>query len=281
MPIQISTHVFKHYDTVMEDTIALQQMIESSATTAGANHHYFFIGEQHSANVDIQRREALASRIEYLDNITRVVERGMALDSEKGVVKEADLTSGPFAPARNVGLAKQIIEANAKSRNRVTVIFCGSDHDVRIKEQIVVAYQSDPTFRSAAWVSVGPTPAIPPSAVLRMKSLADLCRGKTPVGYVAGRTPSEKSDLLSMSRGEVSDVCTLRIYAGWTVKDCVTLGSQVFEIYINEDGRRASVLAEMNRKGGDAAIQFVSTTGVADFLLMEVPYSKLPEPDYS
>jgi len=152
MPIQISTHVFKHYDTVMEDTIALQQMIESSATTAGANHHYFFIGEQHSANVDIQRREALASRIEYLDNITRVVERGMALDSEKGVVKEADLTSGPFAPARNVGLAKQIIEANAKSRNRVTVIFCGSDHDVRIKEQIVVAYQSDPTFRSAAWV---------------------------------------------------------------------------------------------------------------------------------
>jgi len=280
MPIQIRTHVFRHGDTVLEDVITLQSLIESSASKTGGDHHYFFIGETHNLQADVDRREGLAHRIAALKNVTRVIERGLPLDPGPGGVAEADLTSGPFKPARNVGLAKQTIEANAKSGNRVTVFFCGSDHDHRVKAEIELAYKSDPALRAAVWISVGPTPLIPPSAVLRMLLIAEQIKGQDPIGYICAISPNDEYKCLQMSQGKEHDVYTLRIFAPWCVKDCVTRSNKIYAVYVNESGRRAQILSAMNSKGGDAPVQFSSSSGKSDYLLKEVTYASLPEPNY-
>lgn len=269
MPTKIVTHAYYLADTITDTVLDIAKLISKSVENSRASkysHQYFFIGEDHSVEADVLRRDALHGRIAHLP-LTLVIERGLGLS---GQVQEADRDSSWNSGARNTGLAIQTIASNDKSKNTVTVFFCGAAHDDLVKEQISLLSSSG---KEAAWISVEPTPIVPHSVQRRIK---DMVEGNKSTGYVIANTPDEKIKFFEMSQGKHQDVSTLKLYDKKNVKLCGSSKSVYYQVFLNHNSLRGAALNAVAAAGGTAQVTLTTTTGIADYVIREVKYEDLP-----
>lgn len=275
MTITFSVHNFVPGASMAVDVDSLMLMIRN-ATTHASKKTFFYIGEAHDSDLDILRRKVLYQRIiSEAPSVTLVIERGMDLGYRPQDIVEEPSKLSSFDDTRNVLVAKDITR-QVKSKTAVVVFLFGADHDKRIRDTLVTRSKSDDGDETCNWVSVAPIAKKPDAKLVEMKSSAvTVSRPPDAYAFALGATVTAEN-LLKLSQQMTVPIFTMRLYSSEVIKIVAPRGAAVYEVYINEAGKRAVLLKNMAKKGGDDAVE-VASTGASDFLLIKTSYDKLPD----
>ncbi len=273
MTITFNVHNFVPGSGMAADVDTLMVMIRN-ATTHASKKTFFYVGEAHDSELDILRRRTVHQRIlAEAPSVTMVIERGMDLARRAHDIVEEPSQLSSFDDTRNVLVAKDIARG-VKSKTAVVVFLFGADHDLRLRDALLKRSRSDDDDETCNWVSVAPLAKKPDAKLLEMKSsAATVARAPDAYTFPAGASGAE--NLLKLSQQMTVPVFSMRLYSSEVIKSIVSPREAVYEVYINEAGKRKTVLKDIVKGGGDAAVD-VSATGAQDFLLIRTSYAKLP-----
>lgn len=275
MTVTFKVHNFVSGASMAADVDTLMVMIRNAAAKASKK-TFFYIGETHNSELDILRRKTIYERIVAdAPSVTMVIERGMGLGHRVNDIVEELSGLSSFDDTRNVLVAKEIMRG-VKSKTAVVVFLFGADHDQRLRDTLLTRSRSDDDDETCNWVSVAPIPKKADAKLLEMKT-SDVVVSRPPDAYTfATNSTVNAENLLKLSQQMTVPVFTMRLFSSEVIKIVVSRSAAVYEVFINEAGKRNALLQDLVQKGGDAAID-VATTGAQDFLLIKTSYGKLPD----
>lgn len=277
MMVTVKQHLFVHCDTMLEDCCVLKKLIKAAASSNSTTKYYFFIGEDHNVSDDLIRRDKLFEMIKREKNITIVIEKGMKLSGANSPVYEEDMLLGILQ--RNYNLAKKPFIHNAEYGNKVTVYFCGSDHDDKVRSELITLYNFyAKTLQTIGWISVGSTPKFSPKRLAEMQAMAGKALVMHPVGFLVANQMSEV-DCDAMYRRVSHVERTLQITSAGAVRLVALKNSNIYKVLVKNKAESETILESFVSGLDSYRMKFVWNGGETNYAIFKVDYDALPQVD--